>query len=158
MQEPSYCLAGGTRAAVSLVEPITQIISQVQKIAHPNSRALLSIVNGVYGAAKHLDGDLFKLGNTSGTMVSRKSALQVIDRCTSGKNKVREGLNMQIKYILTLKVVLSWKQAEEQLWESHPDSLARRKAMAHLLHIFGFTVIVDNIGWVENYSLWTTKL
>ena len=93
IQEPSYNLAGGTRAAVRLVEPITQIIAQIQKIAHPSSRAMLSIVNGVYGAAKHLDGDLFKLGSTSGTMVSKKSALRVIDSCTSGKNKVKKYQN-----------------------------------------------------------------
>ena len=93
IQAPSYNLVGGTRAAVSLVEPITQIIAQIQKIAHPNSRAMMSIVNGVYGAAKHLDGDIFKLGSTSGTMVSKKSALRVIDSCTSGKNKVKKYQN-----------------------------------------------------------------
>ena len=90
MQEPSYKLSGGTRAAVSLVEPITQIVAQIQKIAHPFSRAMLSIVNGVYGAAKHLDSDLFKLGSTTGTTVSKKSALRVIDSCTAVKNKVRK--------------------------------------------------------------------
>ena len=73
------------------MEPLTQVLSQIQKIGHPRSRAMLSIVNGVYAASKHVDGDLFKLGNTSGTMCSRKSALQVIDRCTSGKNKVIKG-------------------------------------------------------------------
>ena len=54
---------------------------------------MLSILNGVYGAAKHLDGELFKLGSTTGTTVSKKSALGVIKACRSGMNKVMNCCN-----------------------------------------------------------------
>ena len=73
---------------MSLVEPITQVIGQVHKLGHPRSRSLLSIVNGCFGAIKHLDGELHKLGSTTGTMISKKSSLQILDRCASGMNKV----------------------------------------------------------------------
>ena len=49
---------------------------------------MISIVNGCYNALKHLDGELHKLGNTTGTMISKKSSLQILDRCASGMNKV----------------------------------------------------------------------
>ena len=88
-QNPTHFLGGGTQEAVSLVEPITQIIAQIQKIAHPKSRAMMSIVNGCYGVIKHQDETMFKLGNSCGTMISRKSALKVIDKYTDGMNPVR---------------------------------------------------------------------
>ena len=88
-QNPTHFLGGGTRAAVSLMEPITQIIAQIQKIAHPKSRAMMSILNGCYGVIKHHDEATFKLGNSCGTMISRKSALKVIDKYTDGMNPVR---------------------------------------------------------------------
>ena len=70
------------------MEPITQILGQVHKLGHPRSRSMISIVNGCYNALKHLDGELHKLGNTTGTMISKKSSLQILDRCASGMNKV----------------------------------------------------------------------
>ena len=73
---------------MSLVEPITQVLAQVQQIGHPRSRPMLAILNGCYGAIKHLDGDIFKLGNTQGQMVSKKTALDMLDRFTAGENKV----------------------------------------------------------------------
>ena len=63
-------------------------MSQIQKIAHPRSRAMVSIVNGVYGIVKHQGEDMFKLGGAYGTMISRKSALKVIEKYTEGQNKV----------------------------------------------------------------------
>ena len=88
LQDPSRFLAGGTCSAVSLHEPIVQVMGQIQYIAHPRSRSLLPIINGCYGIVKHLSQDSFKLANNLGTSVSRKSALKVIDRLTEGPNKV----------------------------------------------------------------------
>ena len=48
-------------------------------------------------------------------------------------------------------MVLSWKKDLELLHTTHPDSLARRKAMAAALSAPGFTVIEDNLGWVHIY-------
>ena len=48
-------MAGGTRSKVSLKEPITQVLSQLHNLAHPRSRALLAIANGVYGVSKMLN-------------------------------------------------------------------------------------------------------
>ena len=87
-QDPSHPLPGGTCSEVSLHEPIVQVMSQIYYLAHPRSRSLVPIVNGCYGVVKHLSQDSFKLGNVLGTMVSRKSALKVVDRLTEGLNKV----------------------------------------------------------------------
>ena len=69
-------------------EPIVQIMGQIHYLAHPRSRSLLPIINGCYGVVKNLSQESFKLGNSLGTMVSRKSAMKVIDRFTEGPNKV----------------------------------------------------------------------
>ena len=82
---------------MSLVEPITQVLGQVHNLGHPRSRGLLSIVNGCYAAVKHLDGELHKLGSITGTMISKKSSLQILDRCASGMNKV---INVYIALVL----------------------------------------------------------
>ena len=88
LQDPSHSLPGGTCSEVSLHEAIVQVLGQIHYIAHPRSRSLLPIINGCYGIVKHLSQDSFKLANNLGTMVSRKSALKVIDRLTEGPNKV----------------------------------------------------------------------
>lgn len=104
-QDPSYYIPGGTRAEVSLHEPLCQIMAQCHNIAHPRSRSLVSIANGVFGVVKHLDQDIFKLGNQwyvffssfsfhfspSGLMASKKSSLKVLDKCVKGPNKVDFG-------------------------------------------------------------------
>ena len=81
-------MAGGTRSEISLKEPITQILSQLHNLAHPRSRALLVICNGVFGVVKHEDDDTFKLKNSYGMSVGKKSALKFIDRYVEGPNKV----------------------------------------------------------------------
>ena len=45
-------------------------------------------MNGTYGVVKHMDESYMKLNNTSGTMVSRKSANKVVDKFVQGKNEV----------------------------------------------------------------------
>ena len=87
-QDPSHSLPGGTCSEVTLHEPIVQVMSQIHYLAHPRSRSLLPIINGCYGIVMHLSQGSFRLGNTLGTMVSRKSALKVVDRLTEGLNKV----------------------------------------------------------------------
>ena len=81
-------MPGGSYSEVTLHEAIVQIMGQIHYLAHPRSRSLLPVVNGCYGVVKHLGQDSFKLGNSLGTMVSRKSALKVIDRLTEGPNEV----------------------------------------------------------------------
>ena len=49
---------------------------------------MLASLNGCYSAIKHLDGDVFKLGNIQGQMVSKKTALDMLDRFIAGENKV----------------------------------------------------------------------
>ena len=63
-------------------------MSQCHFVAHPRSRSLLAIMNGTYGIVKHMDESYMKLNNTSGTMVSRKSANKVVDKFVQGKNEV----------------------------------------------------------------------
>ena len=45
-------------------------------------------MNGAYGIVKHMDESYFKLQNTSGVMVSRKSANKVVDKFVQGPNEV----------------------------------------------------------------------
>ena len=45
-------------------------------------------MNGTYGVIKHMDESFMRLHNTSGTMVSRKSANKVVDKFVQGMNKV----------------------------------------------------------------------
>ena len=63
-------------------------MSQCHCVGHPRSRSLLSILNGTYGVVKHMDESYMRLHNTSGFMVSRKSANKVVDKFVQGMNKV----------------------------------------------------------------------
>ena len=45
-------------------------------------------MNGTFGAIKHMDESYMRLHNTSGTMVSRKSANKVLDKYVQGMNQV----------------------------------------------------------------------
>ena len=87
-QDPSHFLPGGTCGKVSLKPAIVQVMSQCHVVAHPRSRSLQSIMNGTYGVIKHMDESFMRLHNTSGTMVSRKSANKVVDKFVQGMNKV----------------------------------------------------------------------
>ena len=69
-------------------------MSQCHVVAHPRSRSLQSIVNGTFGVIKHMDESYMRLHNTSGTMVSRKSALKVVDKFVQGMNEV---INLSLK-------------------------------------------------------------
>ena len=105
-------------------------MGQIHYLAHPRSRALLPIVQGVYGIVKHLGQDQFKWMNSMGETVARKSALKVVE-------KLIEGPNQQ---------VLSWSKEQEAIFERHPDSHMRRKAIALLVP--SFTYVGDNLQWV----------
>ena len=76
-------------------------MNQCHSQGHPRSRSLLSLMNGAYGIIKHMDETYFKLHNTYGSMVSRKSANKVVDKFVRGPNKVitshlnQIGLDMQ---------------------------------------------------------------
>ena len=149
LQNPRHFLPGGTHASATLVEPITQIMAKIQKIAAPVNRGMLSIMNGVFGLIKHHDQEEFKLANTSGDSISRKSTLKVIENFTSGKNKVCHQSNF-IHSLHTFKQsqgVLKWSKDVEVMWFTHPESKSSRWALALIAP--GFTLVIDNIGWVS---------
>ena len=87
-QNPTRHLPGGSRVEITLHQAIAQVMSQCHAISHPRTRTLLALVNGVLGLLKHQDEGTFKLRNTCGQTVSRKSATKVVDRFVRGKNKV----------------------------------------------------------------------
>ena len=74
-------------------QAIAQVMSQCHAIAHPRNRSLFPLVNGVFGLLKHNDEGMFKLQNTCGSSISRKSASKVLDRFVKGKNKVSKLVN-----------------------------------------------------------------
>ena len=156
LQNPRHFLPGGTHASATLVEPITQIMAKIQKIAAPVNRGMLSIMNGVFGLIKHHDQEEFKLANTSGDSISRKSTLKVIENFTSGKNKVCHQSNF-IHSLHTFKQsqgVLKWSKDVEVMWFTHPESKSSRWALALIAP--GFTLVIDNIGWVRSFMALTT--
>ena len=81
--------------------------------------------------------------------------LKVIENFTSGKNKVCH----QSNFIHSLHIfkqsqgVLKWSKDVEVMWFTHPESKSSRWALA--LFAPGFTLVIDNIGWVRSFMALT---